>query len=300
MEPWTHFSTSTSWTNITDATTSSVPPTGEWDLIYTLVPPYVFAISVLGLAFNSFVLFVFLAARERLTVAEIYLSNLALADFLLVCGLPFWATNIQNKFNWPYGDAMCKAVNSVMVVNLYVSIYTLVMISVDRYLALVKTMKALWLRRSLYAKIVCFALWVFAVLLSLPTGVHRKVLYVEELDTVSCVLKYGHSSSWKLAHQILLNLAGFLLPVLVIVFCSANIVVTLSRRREAAFRDGTNKKATILVYLVTLVFLLSWSPFVFTFLDVLCDLGVLEEAVWFHALDIGGRGRCTWHSSTAF
>ncbi|XP_020784098.1 B1 bradykinin receptor [Boleophthalmus pectinirostris] len=291
VEPWKHLPTLTRWTN---NTTASTPPdlalSADWELIYALVPPYIFTISALGLLFNSFVLAVFLATRDHLTVAEIYLSNLVLADFLLMCCLPFWAMNILAEFNWPYGDALCKTVNSIIVVNLYVSILTLVMISVDRYLALVKTMKALWLRRTLYAKIICFVLWAVAVLLSLPMLIHRKVMYVEQLETLSCVLDYEHESSWKLAHQILMNLAGFALPLLVIVFCSANIIRSLSKRRTMAFQDVSDKKATALVYAVTLVFLFSWSPFqIFTFLDVLCDLNVLEEAKWYHALDIGGQ-----------
>ncbi|XP_072313980.1 B1 bradykinin receptor [Eucyclogobius newberryi] len=286
-----HFPALMYWTNnTTTSTPTELPLSGEWELVYTLVPPYIFTISTLGLLFNSFVLTVFLTTRDRLTVAEVYLSNLALADFLLMCCLPFWASNILAEFNWPYGDALCRTVNSIIVVNLYVSILTLVIISVDRYLALVKTMKALWLRRTLYAKIICFVLWIFAVLLSLPTLIHRKVVYIKELDTLSCILDYKHTSSWKLAHQIFMNLAGFVLPLLVIVFCSGNIIRSLSRRREMAFRDLSDRRATTLVYTVTLVFLLCWSPFqIFTFLDILCDLDVLEEAEWFHVLDIGGQ-----------
>ncbi|KAK9533823.1 hypothetical protein VZT92_008917 [Zoarces viviparus] len=136
----------------------------------------------MGLLFNSFVLAVFFAHKDRLTVAEIYSSNLALADFILLCGLPFWAMNILNDVNWPYGDALCKLVNSI---NFYTSIYTLVMISVDRYLALVKTMKARSLRRTLYAKVICSITWILAAILSMPTMVHRKVKFIKEFETMS-------------------------------------------------------------------------------------------------------------------
>ncbi|KAK7877100.1 hypothetical protein WMY93_032180 [Mugilogobius chulae] len=128
VEPWLHCPN-----NTTSSTPAYPPLPDEWELVYTLVPPYILTISALGLLFNSFVLAVFIAARDRLTVAEIYLSNLALADFFLMCCLPFWATNILAEFNWPHGEALCKIVNSVAVVNLYVSIFTLVMISLDRH-----------------------------------------------------------------------------------------------------------------------------------------------------------------------
>ncbi|XP_037550861.1 B1 bradykinin receptor [Nematolebias whitei] len=263
----------------------------EWELIHTILPPYIFIISLLGLLFNGFVLAVFAAQRDRLTVPELYLSNLALADFLLLCGLPFWGTYILNRFNWSYGDALCKLVNSIIGINFYTSIYTLVMISIDRYLALVKTMKARWLRRTLYAKVICFIIWLLGILLSTPTIVHRKVKFMEEFETTSCVLDYAHESFWKLAHQILMNVVGFVLPVLVIVFSSWNIIKALARRTESGgFHDANDTKATVLVYAVTLLFLLCWTPFqVFTFLDTLCDVKVLDEMLWFHTLNIGGQ-----------
>ncbi|XP_031165549.1 B1 bradykinin receptor [Sander lucioperca] len=294
MEAMT-LSVATLWSENSSASLPSGPtedPTSaEWELVHTIIPPYIFTLSLLGLLFNSFVLGVFFAHKDRLTVAEIYLSNLALADFILLCGLPFWAMNILNNFNWPYGDALCKLVNSISIINFYTSIQTLVMISVDRYLALVKTMKARWLRRTLFAKVICSILWISAVVLSMPTIVHRKVKFIKELETMSCILDYSHDSSWKLAHQFLINVVGFVLPVLVIVFSSGNIIKALVQRRESvAYHDTNNAKATVLVYAVTLLFLLCWGPFqVFTFLDTLCDLHVLDEKLWSHTLDIGGQ-----------
>lgn len=263
----------------------------EWALIYAIIPPYIFTLCLFGLLFNAFVLLVYLIHKDRLTVAEIYLSNLALADFVLLCGLPFWAMNILNQYNWPYGEALCKLVNSAIVVNFYTSSYTLVMISVDRYLALVKTMEAARLRRTLYAKVICLLLWLWGLLLSTPNMLHRKVKFIEELRTTACVLDYSHGDAWKLAHQVLMNVVGFLVPFLVILFSSVNILRSLSERRESSgFRDINDRKATVLVYAVTLVFLLCWGPFqVVVFLDILSDAEVLDEAKWYHALNIAAQ-----------
>ena len=295
MEPVSSVPTALIWSE-NSSTSSPFSPSEsnfstEWELVLTIVPPYIFTISLLGLLFNGFVLAVFVAHKDRLTVAEIYLSNLALADFILLCGLPFWAMNILNRFHWLYGDALCKLVNSIIIINFYTSIYSLVMISIDRYLALVKTMTTRWFRRTLYAKVICFILWMLGLLLTIPTIVHRKVKFIEEYETVSCVLDYTHDSSWKLAHQILMNILGFVLPVLIIVFSSWHIIKALAQRGEGlGFYDPNDIKAIVLVYAVTLLFLLCWGPFqVFTFLDTLCSIQVLDENLWFHTLDIGGQ-----------
>ncbi|XP_054469260.1 B1 bradykinin receptor-like [Anoplopoma fimbria] len=147
------------------------------------------------------------------------------------------------------------------------------------------------LKKAQQSQLICSLLWIFAVVLSIPTMVHRKVKFIKEFETMSCILDYSHDSSWKLAHQVLMNVVGFLLPVLVIVFSSGNIIKALIQRRESvAFHDTNDTKATALVYAVTLLFLLCWGPFqVFTFLDTLCDVQALDEKLWFHTLDIGGQ-----------
>lgn len=121
--------------------------------------------------------------------------------------------------------------------------------------------------------------------------VHRKVKFIEEHRTVSCVLDYSHDSSWKLAHQVLMNVVGFVIPVLVIVFSSGNIIKALAQRREnVGIHNANDRKATALVYAVTLLFFLFWAPFqLFTFLDTLCDVQALDEKLWSHTLDIGGQ-----------
>lgn len=263
----------------------------EWEMVYAIIPPYIFTLCLFGLLFNGFVLLVYLIHKDRLTVAEIYMSNLALADFVLLSGLPFWAMNILNEFNWPYGDALCKLVNSAIGVNFYTSSYTLVMISVDRYLALVKTMEAAWLRRTRYAKVICLLLWIWGLLLSTPTMVHRRVVFIENLGTTACVLDYEHGSPEKLARQVLMNVMGFLVPFLIILFSSVNIARALSERKESSgYRDINDNKATVLVFAVTLLFLLCWGPYQATILlDILIDVGVLDEAHWSHTLNISAQ-----------
>uniref|UniRef100_A0A3Q3WUP4 G-protein coupled receptors family 1 profile domain-containing protein n=1 Tax=Mola mola TaxID=94237 RepID=A0A3Q3WUP4_MOLML len=203
---------------------SESPFTGEW--VYTIIPPYILTLCLLGLLFNSFVLGVYLTHKDILTVAEIYLCNLALADFILLNCLPFWGMYILNNFNWLYGDVLREMVNSIIIIYFYTSSFPMAMISVDRYLALVKTMKALWLRRKLYAKVNCLIL---------------KVKFIENFKKLSSVLDYNHHSNWKLAHQIVMNVVGFVVPFLVIVFSSWNIIKALARRRESIHENKRQK-----------------------------------------------------------
>lgn len=164
------------------------------------------------------------------------------------------------------------------------------MVSVDRYLALVRTIRASWLRRKCYALVVCLILWLFGLLMGVLATIHRKVMFVDELQTMVCILEYPDNSgeSWKLAHNLLMNIADFIQPVVVIISCSCNIIRALWKRRESVYIEDRNyKKATVLVCAMTLLFLVCWSRFqFFTLLDILCEVEVLDKK-WDHTLDIG-------------
>lgn len=269
---------------------STIFNSSDWHLVHAIVPPYIFIVCLAGIVGNAFVLLVFFFQRGKWTVSEIYLGNLALADLILLTCLPFWAMNILNYFYWPYGEFMCRVVNLSIIVNMYASIYILVMVNIDRYLALVLIMKARFLRRRRNAKIICFCLWLFGVIMGIPTATFRTVQYIPSFQTEACIINYP-SDYWKLSHHFQLVLLGFALPLLAIVFCSCNILWVLHKRRDGVFpQDKNDRKATVLVSVVTLFFFICWAPFhIFTFLDILCDLEVLDLDTWDHILHVGSQ-----------
>ncbi|XP_069064358.1 B2 bradykinin receptor isoform X1 [Pleurodeles waltl] len=242
----------------------------SWDWLFTYQPIFLWFIFVLGLIENLFVLGVFCLHKARCTVAEVYFGNLAAADLLLISGLPFWAIFITNQFSWPFGQFLCQAVNTVIYVNLNASIYFLMMVSIDRYLALVKTMSIGRMRRPFCAKLNCLVIWVFAFLLSLPTMIYRKEIYVAELNTTACILVYP-STDWRIASHMMLNIPGFLLPLTIIAFCTFQIIKVLQNNAMQKFKEiQTERKASTLMLVVLLMFIICWFPFqIVTFLDTL-------------------------------
>ncbi|XP_006009216.1 B2 bradykinin receptor [Latimeria chalumnae] len=258
----------------------------EW--IFTLQPIYLWIISVLGIIGNTVVLSVFCLHKKGCTVAEIYLANLAAADLVLCCCLPFWSIYIANHFNWPFGQFLCQTVSAVIYINLYSSLYFLVMISIDRYLALVRTMSIGRMRRSCYAKIICLIIWMFGVLMSTPMIMFRSVSYIPNYNITACILKYPNEN-WHFAINILLNIVGFLIPLAIITFCSTCIIITLQNNKMKKFKAvQTEKKATNLILAVLLMFFICWMPFeVFTFLDTLFVGKVISGCTWEDLLDIG-------------
>ncbi|XP_040831490.1 B2 bradykinin receptor [Ochotona curzoniae] len=275
---------------------NGTPPQGEhcpdtewWGWLNAIQAPFLWVLFVLAALENIFVLSVFCLHRSSCTVAEIYLGNLAAADLILACGLPFWAVTIANNFDWLFGEALCRVVNTMIYMNLYSSICFLMLVSIDRYLALVKTMSMGRMRGVRWAKLYSLVIWGCTLLLSSPMLAFRTMReYSDEgYNVTACVIAYP-SRSWEVFTNVLLNLVGFLLPLGVITFCTVQILQVLRNNEMQKFKEiQTERKATVLVLAVLLLFVVCWLPFqVSTFLDTLLRLGVLSSCWDEHVVDV--------------
>ncbi|KAK2891910.1 B2 bradykinin receptor-like [Channa argus] len=262
------------------------PDQEAWDWVATNQPVYILIISVLGIVLNVFVLIVFCLHKKPCTVAEIYLSNLAAADLVLVSCLPFWAVSVSNDFHWPFGLFLCKVVNLGIKMNASCSIYFLVLVSIDRYVALVHTMSHGRMRRPKYAKLGCLLMWGFGLLLSAPTLIFREVKHFPEYGVHACFLNYPNLTVELVCDGLMIPLI-FIIPVSIILFCTIKIVKALRIQSIERFSgEKTEQKATTLILVVLLAFLVCWVPFhVVTALDVLlkakslggCDITTVVE-----------------------
>ncbi|XP_061896815.1 B2 bradykinin receptor-like [Entelurus aequoreus] len=236
----------------------------DWDWLTRHQPVYLFIITALGIVLNVFVLLVFCLHKKACTVAEIYLSNLAAADLVLVSCLPFWAVNISQGFNWPFGEALCKVVNAGIKMNAYCSIYFLVLVSMDRYVALVHPMSYGRMRRPKYAKLGCLLVWGLGLLLSASTLIFRAVKYLPEFKVQACFLDYP-SQKVELVCDGMLITFSFIIPISIIAFCTITIIRALKKQSLARSNaQKSEQKATTLMLVVLIAFLICWVPFHFS------------------------------------
>ena len=260
-----------------------------WNWLNTIQPPFLWILFLLATLENTFVLSVFCLHKSSCTVAEIYLGNLAVADLILAFGLPFWAITIANNFDWLFGEALCRVVNTMLYMNLYSSICFLMLVSIDRYLALVKTMSMGRMRGVRWAKLYSLVIWGCALLLSSPMLAFRTMREydAEGHNVTACVIMYP-SRNWEVFTNILLNSVGFLLPLSVITFCTVQIMQVLRNNEMQRFKEiQTERKATLLVLAVLLLFVVCWLPFqISTFLDTLLRLQVLSGCWNEYVIDV--------------
>ncbi|NXA09581.1 BKRB1 protein, partial [Sapayoa aenigma] len=265
-----------------------------WDIVYYIVPKYIDTVCIIGVVGNVFVLFIYSLHKGPLKIAEIYLMNLAVADLIFLMCLPFWAENIRNKFNWPFGSFLCRSTSASISLNMYTSIYLLVAVSVDRYLTFVHTLNHRGIRSKTIAKGICLLIWFFGILLSTPVFMFRTVKDFPIWNISACALEFPNPS-WKTAERTVLNIVGFVLPSTAIIFLNFSTISSLKKKarerralRTKDWKGHKGTKATRLIFTVVLMFLFCWAPHhFFVFLDTLYYTKVINGCFWGELLNFG-------------
>lgn len=259
-----------------------------WDWISSLQPLWLSLISIFGLVGNGLVLLVFYLQRNLCSVADVYLGNLALANLIMVLCLPFWAVTIAQDYEWSFGQMLCKIINAAITMNYFCSIFFLVLISMDRYLALARPMSQSRLRQTSWAKRICLGIWIVGFLVSIPELLFRGVHYFPDLDVNACYLMYPHPA-WKVQRNLNFNVLGFAIPLPIITFCTYHIVKALNDSHHRFLHTVRREtRATHLVLTVLAVFLFCWTPHqVVHLLDTLDYFQITPRGCLFgHILDI--------------
>ncbi|XP_066134451.1 somatostatin receptor type 5 [Saccopteryx bilineata] len=224
-----------------------------------VVPVLYLLVCAVGLGGNLLVIYVVLRHAKMKTVTNIYILNLAVADVLLMLGLPFLAT--QNAVSyWPFGPVLCRLVMTLDGINQFTSIFCLTVMSVDRYLAVVHPIRSTRWRRPRVARLASAAVWAFSLLMSLPLVVFADIQ--EGWDT--CNLSWPEPVGlWGAIFIIYTSVLGFFGPLLVICLCYLLIVVKVkaSGMRVGSTRRRSERKVTRMVVVVVLVFVGCWLPF---------------------------------------
>lgn len=94
----------------------------------------IFVMALLG---NGVVCYIVQSSPRMRTVTNYFIANLAIGDILssLFC-VPFSFISILILGYWPFGVILCHLVNYSQAISVLVSAYTLVAISVDRYIVI--------------------------------------------------------------------------------------------------------------------------------------------------------------------
>ncbi|KAK7912408.1 hypothetical protein WMY93_012619 [Mugilogobius chulae] len=212
-----------------------------------------------GLVGNLLVLFFIKVRHERKTSrVNVFVLNLAVTDLQFVLTLPFWAVDTALDFSWPFGDAMCRIVLSVTVMNMYASVFFLTAMSLTRYWSLATALNNTKKHGSCSAKWQCAFIWTLASVATAPTSIFSTVSTVTGESL--CLLRFPGGQYWLALYHIQKILVGFVLPMSIV---SVSYVLLLRVIRDRSMKCANPKRqsrVTRSVTVVVLAFFLCWMP----------------------------------------
>ncbi|KAJ1107320.1 hypothetical protein NDU88_004712 [Pleurodeles waltl] len=247
------------WINFTlpDFHAPASPPTLSTVRVLSLVIYCI--VFLLGVPGNAVVIWMTGYEMKR-TVNTVWFLNLAIADFLCCLVIPFSIMLPLLDYHWPLGSFACRIIPSVYLLNMYASVLILTAISMDRCILV---MKPIWCQnhRTIQKAVVAsLSLWIFALLLTSPAFIFRKVNIYKTINKTTCNAHYGiagdYAQNVETSIAVFRFLFGFICPFLAITLCYTLLIIKVSRSH---FSRSNRMLKMILVVIVG--FFVCWFPY---------------------------------------
>lgn len=160
----------------TNSTDPHAPPPLKAEQILSMV--ILCLTCLLGLPGNGLVLWV-AGLKMKRTVNTVWFLHLTLADFICCLSLPLSLANLILRGYWPYGLFLCKLIPSIIILNMFASVFLLTAISLDRCLMVYKPIWCQNHRNVRTAFTVCGCVWAVAFVMCVPVFIYRDLLTID-------------------------------------------------------------------------------------------------------------------------
>nr|BDP38637.1 fluorescent sensor for leukotriene B4 [synthetic construct] len=195
-------------------------------------------VAILSLAFllgfpgNLFVVWSVLCRVKKRSVTCLLVLNLAMADAFVLLSAPLFLRYLAGGRGWEFGTVACKLVHYLSSVNMYVSIYLICLMSMDRWLAVSRPFMSHRMRTKRSLLVLLLGVWVLAFLLSLPMPFYRS--NVKKPMGNGTILYYCIPYHWRsVPHQVFQYLfetiMGCIVPFSLISSCYSSVCYKIWR-----------------------------------------------------------------------
>ncbi|XP_062406292.1 C-C chemokine receptor type 7-like [Sardina pilchardus] len=175
--------------------------------------------------------------------------NLAASDILCLMTLPVWIYYLLN--GWIFGPVFCKVLFTQGTVAMNTSVFTVTLMSVQRYVTVLHRDRWAQLRRR-GERVLLLSTWVLACVLSIPSALTADARAVE--SKLKC-RRWSASDEQRLAILCFEFLLGFVVPFSILVTCYCRLHRKVNR--GVFFR---NPRLTKLITRIMLVFFIFSFP----------------------------------------
>ncbi|XP_069820263.1 leukotriene B4 receptor 1-like [Dendropsophus ebraccatus] len=215
-------------------------------------------IAILSIAFiigfpgNAFVMWTIMTQMKKRTVTCLLILHLAMADIIVILTAPFFL-HLLSTGRWIFGKIICKICYYICGFSMYTSIFLIMFMSIDRFLAVARPFASHKMRTKPVVRSIIASIWISAFLLAITMFFYRAVIPV--YGRPLCI-PFHTSSEHVIFQYTFETVTGFVIPFTIIVSCYVYIGLRL---RTAKFQ--TKEKTSRLVIMIIVTFALFWLPY---------------------------------------
>lgn len=233
-------------------------------VLYSLL----FLVAVGG---NLLVCCVVLGQERMRTVTNFFLLNLAIGDMMkgLFCIPATYVINILVPY-WPFPGFMCPLLLYTQAVVVFLSAFTLVAMSIDRYVAILHPLRPKLTSKKAFITI--FIVWTVALLVPLPTLINSKIWnpYVNKTDKCQKGLcsEDFEDESFAYMYSTAIMCIQYFVPLAVLMFTYSRIGYIIwikrtpgeaERRRDERIASSKRKMVKMMIVMV-IAYAACWLP----------------------------------------
>ncbi|XP_063080349.1 probable G-protein coupled receptor 132 [Engraulis encrasicolus] len=227
---------------------------------------------IVGVPANLVTVWMTLVQVRRKNVLGVYLFSLSVCDLMYLCTLPFWGLYIYRRHSWVWGSMACKWIGYIFFNNMYISIFLLCCVSVDRYVAVVYSLESRGSRKTRHAWAITAAIVIFVAL------IHVQVFNMDEgsadAQQEQRCFEPGQNSAMVTGFNYARFLIGFLVPFCILVVTNRTILSSI--QKSDSIKVMQKIKVRRLALCVVAMFLVCFAPY---------HAILLSRAISFHAVE---------------
>ncbi|UJR25706.1 hypothetical protein I4U23_007057 [Adineta vaga] len=228
-------------------------------LLYLIIPLYslVFVIGTIG---NILVILTVVTVKQMRNTTNALILHLAIANlsFVLMCIPHTIYVYVVDSYDFP--RLLCKTANTLMYLSAYVSIYILVLMSVDRFLGVVFAVKSTKYRTERNAHLAVIFVWLVGIIFSSPNMIYYDVLPIQNIRV--CLFREDNPVFNTTRHitAYCFVVFGLIVPLIIIAILYG-LIIKILRENSAGKQVAKGKKrVTKMVSAVISSFVICWTP----------------------------------------
>ncbi|VVC27941.1 Neurokinin receptor,G protein-coupled receptor, rhodopsin-like,GPCR, rhodopsin-like, 7TM [Cinara cedri] len=222
---------------------------------------------------NLIVIWIVMTNKRMRNVTNYFLVNLSIADAMVS------TLNVSVNFsymltsNWSFGTAYCKISQFVAVLSICASVFTLMAISIDRYIAIIHPLRPRLGRKT--TLMIAVSIWVVGTILSIPNliffttyteqfpnGEQRVICYAEWPDgiTTESFQEYVYNVSFMIiTYFVPIGLMGFTYAMIGHELWGSQSIGECTQRQLEHVQS--KRRVVKMMIVVVTIFAICWLPY---------------------------------------